>query len=171
MEHTELLQKIQKGDQDAFRALFNAYAEPTYRMLLQKCGNKATARMLLKRVFEDVYMSLKHQQDVDPTALWLNALANWQAETHLFYKNEAEAVWQSIPAVQQAEPSHAEPQLHEPAAQPAPKRKGRVALFLLLFTMTACILWVAAGLLMEAQILPYVDLGYHWFKTTVINLF
>lgn len=184
MEQTELLQKIQKGDQEAFRALFNAYAEPTYHTLFKKCGNKTTARMLLKRVFQDVYVSLKQQEDADPTALWLNALANWQAETHLFCRNETEAVWQSMPAAQQAEPSQTQTKAQptqpqpervlprEPFTQPVPtKRKGRAALLLLLLAMTACVLWVLAGLMMEAQMLPYIDLGYRWFNTAVFNLF
>lgn len=185
MEQTEMLQKIQKGDQEAFRALFNAYAEPTYHILFKKCGNKATARMLLKRVFQDVHSSLKLQEDVDPTALWLNALANWQAETHLFCRNETEAVWQTMPAVQQAElpqtpnkaelvPAESAPRElpREPFTAPVPKKQpGSIALLVVLLTMTVCLIWVMVGLLMEMQVLPHADLGYEWFNTAVFNLF
>lgn len=185
MAQADLLQKIQKGDQEAFRALFNAYAEPTYHILFKKCGNKATARMLLKRVFLEVQATLKLQEDVDPTALWLNALADLQAETHLFYRSEVEAVWQSMTKVQQAEPPQVptrpgheqeHPDLRvlprEPFTQPVQaKRKGSAALLILLLAMTAFVLWGAAGLLMEAQLLPRIDLGYDWFNATVFNVF
>lgn len=185
MEQTDLLQKVQKGDQEAFRALFNTYAEPTYHILFKKCGNKATARMLLKRVFLDVQATLKLQEDVDPTALWLNALANLEAETHLFCRSEAEAVWQSMPKMQQAEPPlaqarpeplQAQPDLRvlprEPFTQPVQaKRKGSAALLILLLAMTVFVLWGAAGLLMGAQLLPRFDLGYDWFNATVFNVF
>ncbi|HWR22946.1 MAG TPA: hypothetical protein VN366_05645 [Feifaniaceae bacterium] len=177
MEQAEMLQKIQKGDQEAFRALFQAYAEPTYRILFKKCGSKATARMLLKRVFQDVHAGLKLQEDADPTALWLKALANWQADTHLFCRNETEAVWQTMSAAQAAQmPDHPEtaPRAlpREPFTAPVPvKRKGATALIVILLTLTAALVWVLTGLLMEMQFLPQADLGYEWFNSTVFHLF
>ncbi len=182
MEQTDLLQRIQNGDQEAFRALFHAYAEPIYYTLFKKCGSKATARMLLKRVFQDVRSSLKRQEEVDPTALWLNALANWQADTHLFCRTETEAVWQDMQTARQAEAPQdtehiqaepAQPELRrEPFTPPTAKnRRVSVAGLIILLTLGVCLIWVTVGLLMEIQVLPRVDLGYEWFNTAVFHLF
>ena len=191
MEEKDLLQKVQKGDEAAFRALFHTYAEPAYQLLLQKCGDKALARTLLKRVFEDVYRSLKEREDADPTALWINALAEKQVDAHLFYQKETDAVWQmlaphpALPQTTQPAPREAplppEPAPVQPvsaaaatahAVGPARKRRGgRAALLCILVAMTACVLWVMAGLLMDVQALPHVDLGYDWFNTAVFHLF
>lgn len=191
MEEKDLLQRVQKGDEAAFRALFHTYAEPAYQLLLQKCGDKALARALLKRVFEDVYRGLKEREDADPTALWINALAEKRIDAHLFYQKETNAVWQTLssqPALPQAAqpgpgevPLPPEPVPVQPvsaaastahAAGPARKRRGgRAALLCVLVAMTVCVLWVMAGLLMDVQALPKIDLGYDWFNTAVFHLF
>ena len=184
MEEKDLLQKVQKGDEAAFRALFHTYAAPAYQLLLQKCDDKALARALLKHV----YRGLKEQEDADPTALWINALAEKRIDAHLFYQKETNAVWQALspqPALPQAtqpateeatlppEPVSVQPASIAHAAGPACKRRGggRVALLCILVAMTACVLWVMAGLLMDVQALPRLDLGYDWFNTAVFQLF
>ena len=50
-------------------------------------------------------------------------------------------------------------------------RSGHAATVILLILVSLLLLWIVAGVAMTMQWLPYYDLGYRWFNTTVFKLF
>ncbi len=205
MDKAALLRRIKSTDTDeeAFRRLFNQYSEPVYKMLLEQCKDRQLAREALKSTFLRVQQTLKSEDEIDSTYLWLSALAKAQLEKHQIEKSDRAAVLASLleaPLVKAQAEEAAEPkakQWQEPEAiqppasadlnpasvqairllakeQPLPKKRsraGRVFVLTLLGVLILCVLWVIAGLLMDIQVLPEIDLGYTWFNTQVFSLF
>ena len=50
-------------------------------------------------------------------------------------------------------------------------RLGRTAAVILLSIGILLMLWIIAGLLMDMELLPYVDLGYAWFNRQIAPWF
>ncbi|HPY37286.1 MAG TPA: hypothetical protein PLH38_05590, partial [Clostridia bacterium] len=127
MDKAALLRHIKSTDEEAFRRLFNQYSEPVYKMLLEQCKDRQLAREMLKSTFLQVQQTLKSEDEIDSTYLWLNVLAKAQLEKHLIERSDRAAVLASlleaplikVQAEEAAEPKAKQWQEPEPIQPPA----------------------------------------------------
>ena len=74
------------------------------------------------------------------------------------------------------EKQHKQPSQQAVAAQPAKKESAGMKIFyifciLLLLVGITLSIWAMIGMLMNMNLIPYVDLGYKWFNANVFNAF
>lgn len=163
MSYGDLLERMMQRDTDAFLELTDRYGWMLYSEIRKKVPNRADADRIYDETMRQFYGSLQNAACEDPIEAMLCAFADQISEKQgisydLFFRIQAEDAVQ--PPVVQV------PVLEENEAKTAPKRKGRFWLRLGLFLVLvgfAAVIWIGVGLMMEAGLLPYYDLGYSWF--------
>lgn len=169
MGYGDLLERMMQRDTEAFLELTDRYGWMLYSEIRRKVPGKAEADRVYDETMRQFYGSLQNSACEDPIEAMLCAFADKIAETQgitytPFIPKLAEYAIQP-PAVQV-------PVLEEEPEKTAPKRKGRfwrrLGWFLALVGFAA-VVWVGVGLMMEAGILPYYDLGYSWVSSIAAN--
>lgn len=163
MGYGDLLERMMQRDAEAFLELTDRYGWMLYSEIRKRVPNKAEADRIYDETMCQFYGSLQNSACEDPIEAMLCAFADKIAEKQgitytPFIPKLAEYAIQP-PAVQV-------PVLEEEPEKTAPKRKGRFWLRLGLFLVLigfAAVIWIGVGLMMEAGMLPYYDLGYTWF--------
>ena len=72
----ELLERIARGDRDAFEDLYRRYARPVLGLALRRLGDRGRAEDAVQETFTSVWRSAKsYRRDRGPGAPWLYAVA------------------------------------------------------------------------------------------------
>ncbi len=197
MDSLELLHGLQAHDDEAFRTIARTYGKSVYERLLARSGNPALAKQALKAALTDLYAAVSAADNRDPVEALLftfaeraqsamqqnagnermeapvrsaadagdNTSAMREAKATargLETDNRRAPVGADMPPAQQALPPDSEPKKHG---------FGRTAAVILLCVGILLMLWVIAGLLMDMELLPPVDLGYEWFNRQIAPWF
>lgn len=197
MDSLELLHGLQAHDDEAFRTIARTYGKSVYERLLARSGNPALAKQALKAALTDLYAAVSAADNRDPIEALLyagaeraqsamqqnagigrmeepmrsaadagvstQAIREAEATAHgLETDNRRAPVGADMPPAQQALPPDSGPKKHG---------FGRTAAVILLCAGILLMLWVIAGLLMDMELLPSVDLGYEWFNRQIAPWF
>ena len=160
MENTDLFQRIQANDQEAFRQLTDEYGWKVYSRIRKRTADREKADLIFKRAFADFFESMKDSDTEDVIEAMLCVYAAMAADD-----------------IEKAEETGSE----DAAVLPeVPEKKKKRSFFsnliytlnvLLLLAGIVIALWAMAGLLMDLNILPELDLGYSWFNAHIANWF
>ena len=164
MSYTDLLERMMQRDTDAFLEMTDRYGWALYSEIRKKYPQKAEADKIYDETMKAFYRSLQNPTCEDPMEALLCGFAD-----SLSGRNGA-----SLPSVEAGtltedlQPPRVElPASERTAGRKAPKRKGglwfRLGMVLVLIGFVA-VIWIGLGLMMEAGMIPYYDLGYSWFS-------
>ena len=148
----DLLMKLMRRDTDAFLKMTDKYSWSVYSQIRKKVSDPEVADALFQKTMDGFYRSLHESQTDDPLEAMLLVYANGVIEKH--------------------EASCGEGIVYSAKAADKPAKRssgGLVTVFLLL--CIAAVLWVIAGLLMDMNLIPAVDLGYAWFNANITQMF
>ena len=165
MENNDLFQRIQANDQEAFRQLTDEYGWKVYSRIRKRTEDREKADLIFKRAFADFFESMKDSDTEDVIEAMLCVYAAMAADD-----------------IEKAEADSKQDGASQPTGLPtseAPKKKKRSFFSNLLYTLNVLLLlagivialWAMAGLLMNLNILPELDLGYSWFNANIANWF
>lgn len=199
MDSLELLHGLQAHDDEAFRTIARTYGKSVYERLLARSGNPELAKQALKAALTDLYAAVSAADNRDPVEALLYAGAERaqsamqqnagnermeapvrsaaDAGDNTSAMREAKATARGLETDNRRAPVGAGADM--PPAQQAlppdsgPKKHGfgRTAAVILLCAGILLMLWVIAGLLMDLELLPPVDLGYEWFNRQIAPWF
>ncbi|MDD3920255.1 MAG: hypothetical protein PHO41_03665 [Eubacteriales bacterium] len=185
MDRFALMERIRRGDQEAFREIFAAYRMPVYRFALEKTNDAQKARDIVKHVFSTVYESLKEEPYYGDFSAWFQTLA----ELKLSEMKIMEAHQLSPDAVKKKQRAKEEPvsalpvqagETPEAALLEQPRKKtkmsagyaiGQGLLIILRIALMGCLIWAILGMLRAMQVFALPDWGYTWFNNSVFKLF
>jgi RNA polymerase sigma-70 factor (ECF subfamily) len=74
-EEAELFRKLQAGDVDAVRVLFERYRPRVYRICLHYTGNAEDARDIVQETFVRAFRGVRHFRGDSALATWLTRIA------------------------------------------------------------------------------------------------
>lgn len=144
--------KLMQRDTDAFLKMTDKYSWPVYEKIRKRVSDPEAADALFQKTMDGFYRSLHESQGADPLEAMLLVYADSVIEKHetgcgegIVYRSKA-------------------------ADKPVKRRSGGFVTVILLLCI-ATVLWVIAGLLMDMNLIPSVDLGYSWFNTNITRLF
>lgn len=144
--------KLMRRDTEAFLKMTDKYSWPVYSKIRKKVSDPEVADALFQKTMDGFYRSLHESQTDDPLEAMLLVYADSIIEKH--EGGCGEGIVYSTKA----------------ADKPAKRGSGGlVTVFLLL--CIAAVLWVIAGLLMDMNLIPAVDLGYAWFNANITQMF
>ena len=163
MSYCDLLERMMQKDTDAFLEMTDRYGWALYSDIRKKYPNKADADRIYDETMQYFYRCMQNPNCEDPVEALLCAFADKIAEKQGFsadYLNvQKPPEGLNPPVVQLKQNETAVPVIKR-------KRKGNIWLRLCLTLVCigfAAVVWIGIGLMMEAGILPYYDLGYSWF--------
>lgn len=113
MDLKELMQRVAQGDKEAFAEIYNAYSHQVYEQAIQVFSDQESARLVVKRTFRRVYLTLCKGPYRRNFAAWLQRLANEEIEDLLDLQE------QLTPQMSTAQPEPAQTYRPEVEAQPA----------------------------------------------------
>ena len=197
MDSLELLYGLQAHDDEAFRTIARTYGKSVYERLLARSGNQKLAKQALKTALTELYSAVSATDSRDPIEALLYAEAE-RAQAAM-QQNACDVLLEEtlrpiarargkgeplqepdmlaagfgtvqpcIEATRTAPPAQRQP-LPDPVIRK--HRLGRTAAAILLSIGILLMLWIIAGLLMDMELLPYVDLGYAWFNRQIAPWF
>jgi len=87
----ELIKKAQKGEKQAFAALYDTYVEAIYRFIYLKIGRKADAEDITQQVFLNAWQNIqRYNYKGFPFSSWLYKIAhNAVIDFYRSYNNQA----------------------------------------------------------------------------------
>lgn len=157
MSYCDLLERMMQKDTDAFLEMTNRYGWGLYSAIRKKYPNKADVDRIYDETMQYLFRCMQNPACEDPMEAILCAVADMIAE-----KN-------TLPAdlsVRIGEDEDRHPNAPKDPRGTTGKRKGRfwfrLGMIFVVFGFAA-VIWIGMGLLMEAGILPYYDLGFSWF--------
>ena len=191
MDSLELLHGLQAHDDEAFRTIARTYGKSVYERLLARSGNPELAKQALKAALTDLYAAVSAADNRDPVEALLFTFAeraqsamqqnagNERMEAPVRSAADAGVSTQATARGLETDNRRAPVGADMPPAQQAlppdfgPKKHGfgRTAAVILLCAGILLMLWVIAGLLMDMELLPPVDLGYEWFNRQIAPWF
>jgi len=72
----ELLERVGRGDRDAFDTIYRRYARPMFGLALRRLGDRGRAEDAVQETFASVWRSARtYRPEVGPGAPWLYAIA------------------------------------------------------------------------------------------------
>lgn len=164
MSYSNLLERLMQRDTDAFLEMTDRYGWTLYQEIRKKYPNKADADRIYDETMQYFYRSMQNPVCEDPVEALLCAMADKIAQMQGLrpdYSSNPELLHNQEPPAVQVSPSYADVRVE------AEKRKRgfwfRTGMLVVILGFLA-VIWVTVGLMMEAGILPYVDLGYSWFS-------
>lgn len=200
MNNDELIKRIQAGDKEAFKTIYAAYGRDVYLRARKELGSDTAAKSVVKQTFLNLQREIMRAGAPADLGVRIYELSEKELQLLRILAGEsAEAVFEQT-AQKTAEAgaqSEATAETELPPLERARgymsaeetgkgKRKkrvkgetgaqkrgaGAVVLSALLLTVFLLLLvWVGAGILMDLDILPSIDLGYGWFNAHVFPLF
>ena len=160
MSYCDLLERMMQKDTDAFLEMTDRYGWALYSEIRKKYRNQETADKIYDETMQLLYRSLQNPACEDPMEAMLCALA----ET--IGRNQIQDGFGSVTEEDIQPPAVQLPQTKADfRAVPRKRKTGFWFRFAMVLVAAgfAAVIWIGIGLLMEAGILPYYDLGYTWF--------
>lgn len=161
MSYSDLLERIQRNESNAFLDLTDRYGWAVYSAIREKYPDKDTAAKIYNETMNSFYHSLSEAQAEDPLEAILIASAAKISPDVLCLDSSFIETEDGIPQIQ----------LHRKEVilqnvKSRKKKKGFGFYFCMFVILIFCIgtIWCAAGLLMKMNLIPYYDLGYSWLS-------
>ncbi len=92
MDFTDLLKRIQRGDEAAFMELIRSYGEGVYRCAFRQSHDKKFAAAITRQTMEELFSRLRDDPDVEPGAVLLETLADKNIGTSRLIAGEVEKI-------------------------------------------------------------------------------
>ena len=168
MSYCDLLERMMQKDPDAFLEMTERYGWALYSDIRKKYSNQETADKIYDETMQLFYRSLQNPACEDPVEALLCTLAE-----KIGAAQNITAVRENGMLLDPVQPPDV--QLKQTKADirvSSGKRKRSIwfkLAMLLVLTGFAAVIWIGVGLMMEAGILPYYDLGYTWFASIAAN--
>src|SRR5215510_16264049 len=83
----DLVARVRKGDQEAFRLIFDRYSRPLMSFLYDMVGKRDLAEELTQETFVRAYKNLKGLRDETKLSTWLFGIAKNVARESLRYRH------------------------------------------------------------------------------------
>ncbi len=164
MSYCDLLERMMQKDTDAFLELTDRYGWALYSDIRKKYPNRETADRIYDETMQQFYRSLQNPACEDPMEALLCAFAEkiGAAKGVPAAPENTELQDDIQPLAIRLQPSKAD------IRATARKRKNSIwfkLAMVLVIAGFAAVIWIGVGLMMEAGMLPYYDLGYTWFAS------
>ncbi len=164
MNYCDLLERMMHRDTAAFLEMTDQYGWALYCAIRNKVPNKVDADKIYDETMQRFYRCLQNPDSEDPLEALLCGFAEGISGrqgicSDLHVKSDG-AVDLQPPPVQC-------PMNHEMDMVKTRKRKGRFWFKLCMCLVSVgflAVIWIGLGLMMEAGLIPYFDLGYSWFS-------
>lgn len=167
MSYCDLLERMMHRDTDAFLEMTDRYGWALYSEIRNKYPDKSEADRIYDETMQQFYRSLQNPACEDPMEALLCAFADRISEQKGI---RADPFMKNISGDDISPPSIQLKNTQIYTEQKTGKRKGRFwfrLAALLLAIGFFSVIWIGVGLMMEAGMIPYFDLGYHWFADLV----
>ena len=163
MSYCDLLERMMQKDTDAFLEMTDRYGWALYSEIRKKYQNKETADRIYDETMQLLYRGLQNPCCEDPMEAMLCVLA----ET--IGRNQCPDGLGSWEPEEDMQPPSLQPPQTKADLRAAPRKRKTSFWFKFATALVAvgfaAVIWIGVGLLMEAGILPYYDLGYTWFAS------
>ena len=168
MSYCDLLERMMQRDTDAFLELTDRYGWALYSEIRKKYPNQEVADRIYDETMQQIYRSLQNPSCEDPMEALLCAFAEkiGAAQGIPSASEEAQLPEDLQPPAISLQPTKAD--IRADSIKPKRSIWWNLALSLAGFGFAA-VIWIGVGLLMEAGMLPYYDLGYTWFASFFAN--
>lgn len=164
MSYCDLLERMMQKDTDAFLELTDRYGWALYSEIRKKYPNKEAADKIYDETMQLVYRCLQNPVWEDPMEALLCAFAEKIGEG----KGLSTASFETMEVDEDLQPPVIRLQQTKADIRvTSQKRKTSIwfkMAMVLVLAGFAAVIWICVGLLMEAGMLPYYDLGYTWFS-------
>jgi len=107
MDLKELMQRVAQGDKEAFAEIYNAYSHQVYEQAYQVFSDQESARLVVKRTFRRVYLTLSKGPYRRNFTAWLQRLADDEIDELLDLQEQLNPPVEEAPAPVQQETFHA----------------------------------------------------------------
>lgn len=154
----DLLDRIRNKDVDAYAQFLSLHGGRVHTQLLRQMGDREAADTAFRRAASGFYRLLTREDSGEALALLLSIYAGSLTQFPAPVTPASEC--RGLPAPQDA-----------PFARPPWSRLGLGFCAGLLSLGIAAALWVIAGLLMDMNLVPTLDLGYAWFDCHIFPWF
>ena len=163
MSYCDLLERMMQKDTDAFLELTDRYGWALYSEIRKKYPNQETADKIYDETMQQFYRCLQNPACEDPMEALLCAFAEKIGASRGISANFLE----EAPTDEEIQPPAIQLRQTKAEILAAPRKRKtsiwiKLALLLVLVGFLS-VIWIGVGLMMEAGILPYYDLGYTWF--------
>lgn len=165
MSYCDLLERIQNNDTNAFLEMTDRYGWSVYSAIREKHPDAAEADKIYNETMNDFYRCLAGTNSDDPLEAILCAFANRSVSEKMSSDLTLTEIQNAPPRIQLQHSVSFEDNI-QPTKR---KRKGFlhfISIFMILIAIIL-MLWYIAYLLMEMNYIPYIDLGYSWFRETI----
>lgn len=169
MSYSDLLERIKRNDTGAFVEMTDRYGWSVYSAVRKKYADPVMAEKVYNEAMNAFYRGLANSTAEDPVEALLCTFADHISVERLGTQTAETA------------PTYAPPKIQldtaqDPVNASAPVVRKKHGFWyklgvLLVLVAIAAVLWCLAGLLMDMNIIPYIDLGYSWFNTHVVHFF
>ena len=164
-----LFKKIKGGDRASFTALSDQYGWKLYSYIRRNTPDRDTADRIFSETFSRFYASMDRYDSEDPIETMLYVYADQAGSQEQAGNDTADlSKWEighesgfSLPEVELPKKSRESTGL-------------RIVYGFCIALLSAGILlsiWVMVGMLMNMNLIPYVDLGYDWFNVHIFDIF
>lgn len=167
MSYCDLLERMMRKDTDAFLEMTDRYGWALYSEIRKKYPNKEVADRIYDKTMQLFYRCMQNPDCEDPMEAMLCALAEKIGEGENLHRDSFDKALSEEdfqPPVLQLRQDKADLRVN-------PRRRKVSVWWKLAFVLVAVgflsVIWIGVGLLMEAGVLPYYDLGYSWFSRIV----
>lgn len=166
MSYCDLLERMMQKDTEAFLELTDRYGWALYSEIRKKHPNKEVADKIYDDTMQQFYCSLQNPACEDPVEALLCAFADKIGTS----KNNS-ATFQNTGIWKDVQPPDIRLQQTEADIHVNVRKKKTSFWFKLAMMLGVAgfvaVIWVGVGLMMEAGMLPYYDLGYTWVTSIV----
>ncbi len=164
MSYCDLLERMMQRDTTAFLEMTDQYGWALYSEIRKKYPNKADADRIYDETMQYIYRSMQNPVCEDPMEAILCAFADKLAERQGL-RAETSAIAEPVEDIQppRVELVQSKADMHVVKHKRKKSFWYRIGM-LLVMAGFAAVVWIGLGLLMEAGMIPYYDLGYSWLS-------
>lgn len=141
MDIKELRERTQSGDLSVFTDISNEYGWAVYTSLSERIRDRDAVKNAYTQIMSDFYRDVRE--------------GKMQGEIKDILLDAVNRYCAMFPAA--------------PEASEKPAGVGFWLLLTLLLVLNGICLWMIAGILMEMNVLPTIDLGYSWIKALIFS--
>ena len=167
-----LFKKIKGRDRSSFEALSENYGWKLYSYIRRNTEDRATADRIFSNTFSAFYDAVGKYESEDPieTMLYICADQASCGEKLASHQNTEMSQWAigheagfSLPEVMPQEEKKAKESV-------GMKIFYFICIFLLVVGIAAAV-WILLWMLMNMDLMPWLDLGYTWFNQHILDIF
>lgn len=157
---SDLLDRMKQRDPDAYLEMTDRYGWAVYNTIRKKHSEKAIADKVYDQVMQKFWSCTQDPEFEDPMEALLCMLADYESAPVVLQKKLPESFAVDLTDIP---PSVQASRLMEPELEIPEKPRIRFGSMIVILLLILLAFWVVAGLLMERELVPFMDLGYSWF--------